>query len=219
MEAQQEGDLLDGSSGGSSGGITGGNNSSGTNKPGGSSSSGSTNQGGSNNTQNASNNANLKELHLSVEGLSPAFQKTVTRYNLVVGEEIEQISVNAIPEDSKANVNITGNTNLKIGTNEIKIVVTAQDKKTTKNYIIEVTKTKNPELANANLENLAIENVTLDPEFSPDITNYNAIIGSDVEKLNILAIPQIEGANVEIIGADNIQFRRKYHNNKSNSKR
>ena len=177
---------------------------------------GSSNQGGNANTgsstQPTSNNANLKELHLSVEGLSPAFQKSVTRYNLVVAEDISQITVNAIAEDTKATVNITGNTDLKIGTNEIRITVTAQDKKTTKAYIIEVTKTENPELANANLENLAIENVTLEPEFSPDIISYNAVIASEVENIHILAVPQVEGANVEIVGADTIQFRRKYNN-------
>ena len=159
-----------------------------------------------------SNNANLKELHLSVEGLSPAFQKTVTRYNLVVGEDIGEISVNAIAEDSKATISVTGNTGLKIGANEIRVTVTAQDKKTTKTYTIEVTKTQNPELANANLENLAIENVTLEPAFSADIISYHAVVASEVENIHILAVPQVEGANVEIVGADSIQFRRKYYN-------
>jgi hypothetical protein len=69
-----------------------------------------------------------------------------------------------------------------------------------------VTKTENPDLANANLENLAIENVTLEPEFSPDIIEYNAIIASNVDSIHILAVPQIEGATVEITGVDNIQF-------------
>lgn len=193
-----------GGSGGTSGGSIGGTTSGGSNKPSGSTG-GSTNQGGSS-TQNKSTNANLKELHLSVEGLSPAFQKTITRYNLVVGDDVNQIAVNAIPEDSNAKVSVTGNTNLKIGANEIKITVTAQDGKTTKMYVIEVTKTENPELANANLENLAIENVTLEPEFSADITSYNAVVASTQEAIHILAIPQIEGANVTITGADNIQF-------------
>lgn len=107
-------------SGGSTGGATGGGSSQGT-----------TNQGGNTNTgnttaQNASKNANLKELHLNVEGLSPAFQKTITRYNLVVGDDVNQIAVNAIPEDSNAKVSVAGNTNLKSGVNEIKITVTAR---------------------------------------------------------------------------------------------
>lgn len=194
-----------GGSSGTTGGTTGGVTTGGTNTG------ASTNQGGSSSsgniaTQAASSNANLKELHLNVEGLTPAFQKTVTRYNLVVGNDISQISVNAVPEETNAKVSVTGNTNLQVGTNEVRIIVTAPDGKTTKTYTIEVTKTENPDLANANLETLAIENVTLEPEFNPDITMYNAIIGSEVETINILAIPQIEGASVQITGADNLQF-------------
>lgn len=196
-----------GTTGGGSSGTTGGTTGGNTNQ--GSSNQGGTNQGGNSNTGNTqtlSTNANLKELHLNVEGLSPAFQKTITRYNLIVGNDISQISVNAIPEEANAKVSVTGNTNLNVGVNEIKITVTAPDGKTTKSYIIEVTKTENPDLANANLETLAIENVTLDPEFNPDVTSYNAIIGSEIENIRILAIPQIEGANVQITGADNIMF-------------
>ncbi len=115
--------------------------------------------------------------------------------------------MNAIPEDANAKVSVTGNTNLQVGVNEIQISVTAPDAKTVKKYVIEVTKTENPDLANANLENLAIENVTLEPEFSPDILSYTAIINSQVETIHILAIPQIEGATVQVTGADNIQFR------------
>ena len=193
--------------------TTGGSGTTGGTTTGGSTNQGGTNQGGSSSsgnttTQTASTNANLKELHLNVEGLSPAFQKTITKYNLIVGDNVNQITVNAIPEDTKAKVQVTGNTNLKAGVNEIRITVTAEDGKTVKNYTIEVTKTQNPDLANANLENLAIENVTLEPAFSPDITEYNAIVSNDVETIHILAVPQIEGANVQINGADNIQFRR-----------
>ena len=192
----------------STGGSTGGST---TNKPSGGNTGGSTTKpsGGTtnnNNTDSASNNANLKELHLSVEGLSPAFQKTITRYNLIVGQEVNAISVNAIPEDGNAKVSVTGNTNLQIGVNEIQISVTAPDGKTVKNYKIEVTKTENPDLANANLENLAIENVTLEPEFSQDVLSYSAIINSDVETIHLLAVPQIEGATVQVTGADNLQF-------------
>lgn len=188
-----------GSSGGSgsTGGTTGNTNQ------------GSSNQGGNSNTgniQTLSANANLKELHLNVEGLSPAFQKTVTRYNLIVENDISQININAIPEEANAKVSVTGNTNLNVGVNEVVITVTAPDGKSTKRYVIEVTKTQNPDLANANLETLAIENVTLEPEFNADVTLYNAIISSDVENINLLAIPQIEGASVTVTGSDNINF-------------
>lgn len=195
-----------GNTGGSTGGSTGGT----TNKP---SSGGTTNKpttgntnAGTGNTTAVSTNANLKELHLSVEGLTPSFNKNTTNYNIVVDNAVENINITAVPEDSNAKVSISGNTNLQVGLNKISIKVTAPDNKTTKTYTINATKTDNPDLANANLENLAIENVTLNPEFNANVLKYTAEIGSDVETLNILAVPQIEGATVNIQGKDNIQF-------------
>lgn len=191
-----------GNQGGSSGGSSGGT----TNKPSG----GTTNKpstGTNNNTSSsASKNANLKELHLDVEGLSPRFNKNTTNYSIVVGDNVDSIAVNAIPEDSIASVSVTGNTGLAVGVNKINIKVTAPDKKTTKTYTINVTKTANPDLANASLENLAIENVILTPEFSADIFEYSAKVGSTIDTLNILAVPQIEGANVTIQGNEKLQF-------------
>lgn len=186
-----------GSSGGSSGGTTNKPSGGTTNKPG---------TGTNNNTSSVSKNANLKELHLNVEGLSPRFNKNTTNYSIVVSDNVDSITINAIPEDSNASVNVTGNTGLAVGVNKINIKVTAPDKKTTKNYTINVTKTANPDLANASLENLAIENVALIPEFSADIFEYNTKIGSSFSNLNILAVPQIEGASVTIQGNENLQF-------------
>lgn len=156
-------------------------------------------------TTTLSSNANLKSLHLNIEGLTPAFNKNVVTYNLVVSDNINNINVNASPEDSNAKVSITGNNNLVTGLNKINIKVTAQNGKNSKTYTINVTKTANLEGANANLENLAIENVSLNPEFSADITNYTAEVDYDIEKLNILAVPQIEGANVQIIGNEDLK--------------
>jgi hypothetical protein len=117
--------------------TTGSNNTGNTNTgtSGGNANTGSTgNSSNSNsNTQTVSSNANLKELHLNIEGLSPAFQKTITKYNIIVGNDINQININAIPEEQNAKVEITGNTNLKTGINQIKIIVTAQDRKNCKN--------------------------------------------------------------------------------------
>lgn len=176
------------------GGTTGGGNNQSTNKP-----------SGGNNTTTVSKNANLKELHLDVEGLSPSFSKNITNYNIII-QDINNINVNAIPEDSKAKISIKGNTNLKIGLNKIAIKVTAEDGKTTKTYTINATKTNNPDLANATLENLAIENVTLDPEFNKDITEYTTELSSEISSLNILAVPQIEGASINIQGNENLNF-------------
>lgn len=123
---------------------------------------------------------------------------------MVIQDNIENIDVNAIPEDSKSSVQITGNTNIQIGENRIVITVTAENG-SAREYYINVTKTENIQLANANLENLAIENTNLIPEFNPDVTEYKVTIEEDVQNLNILAVPQIENATVVITGNENLQ--------------
>ena len=104
-----------------------------------------------------------------------------------------------------AKVEITGNTNLKNGLNKIEITVTSEDKLNKNKYIVNVTKTRNAENANANLETLAIENYTLVPEFNNNATNYNVQVSSDEEKLNILAIPSNMEAKVQIDGNDKLK--------------
>lgn len=136
----------------------------------------------------------MKELHLNIEGLSPAFNKNTLQYYLVVSNLINDIEVTAVAEDSSAKVEITGNKNLVIGSNKIEIRVVSSDGTASKTYIINVSKTEDKELGNASLENLAIENVTITPEFSSDIFEYTAEVGSNVESLNILAVPQREKA-------------------------
>ena len=198
-----------GSGGGSSSGETGGTGSSGnsgtittpptTNPP-----VNNNNSGTGNNTNQQNQKSNLKSLQINVEGISPNFNKNTTVYYVTISENISNINVTAVPEDSKASVQISGNTNIQIGNSQTKILVTAENGNK-KEYIINLTKTNNPELANASLENLAIENVTLVPEFNADITDYTAEIWEDMEKLNILAVPQIEAANVIIEGNENLQ--------------
>lgn len=148
------------------------------------------------NTNNESNNINLnlKELHLNVEGINPAFNANTTQYYLVVSNFINDIEVVAIPEDASAGVEVTGNTNLVMGNNEIFVKVISSDGSASKTYAINVSKTEDRERGNANLENLAIENIDIIPEFNSDIFKYTAEVGSNIENLNILAVPQRENA-------------------------
>ena len=152
-----------------------------------------------------SSNNNLKSLQLDIEGISPTFNKNTTQYYITIPENTNNINITALPEDAKANIQITGNTNIPVGNSQIKILVTAE-KGNQKQYLINVTKTNNSELSNANLENLAIENVTLIPEFNSEITDYTAEFSEDIQSLNILAIPQREAATVTIEGNENLQI-------------
>ena len=150
-------------------------------------------------------NANLQALRLNIEGITPNFENNIYEYYLTVDNNIKEIEVLAITENPNANVDVSGNTNLKDGLNVINIVVTSEDKTTKNTYTIQVTKTSNLELANNNLEILAIENTLLYPPFDMTNTNYKAEISNELDNINILAIPQNENAVVKITGKDNLK--------------
>ncbi len=153
----------------------------------------------------ASNNSKLKNLRLNHEGMTPVFSPDITEYYFLT-EDLSALEVTAIPENTNANVTISGNSNFKEGLNTIVIEVTSPDKTSKTQYTISVTKTKDLEKANTNLETLAIENVTIEPEFTNDIYQYNVIVSNTTENLNILAIPERQNAKVEVTGGKNLQY-------------
>ena len=151
-------------------------------------------------------NTNLSILRLNHEGISPEFQKDIKTYYFVTDKVIENLDVTAIPENSKATVTIIGNRNLQMGNNIITITVEAEDKSNTSEYKIYVTRTANLELANASLETLAIRQAALNPEFDSNMTEYKAEIANDINKIDLLAIPQRQNATVTISGSEEMQI-------------
>lgn len=156
-------------------------------------------------TDTQAQNANLQSLRLNKEGLIPSFQKDIHQYYLTVLNDVNDIDVIAISENPNATIEIIGNNNLKEGLNTILIKVFSEDKMTNNIYTINVTKTSNIELANNNLEILAIENVLLYPQFQSSVTNYRAEVSNNISSLNILAIPENENAIVQIHGKDDLK--------------
>ena len=157
--------------------------------------------GETNEQQNISDSdSGLAELRLNHEGISPEFNSDIKEYYFIAHEGISDLEVTAIPNNNNANVTVSGNNNLQFGKNTINIKVEWKDQTNTSEYKIYVTRTKNIELANANLETLAVRQATLTPEFNNDITKYNIEISNNVNKIDILAIPERENATVEIIG-------------------
>ena len=151
------------------------------------------------------NSTQLKSLRLNVEGIVPDFETDIYDYSLTLPEqlkEIKDIEVLPIAENENAKIEVSGNKNLKDGLNIINVVVTNQGK--SQEYKIKVTKTQNLEMANTNLENLAIEYAILSPEFNEQITRYNTQVANEINQLNILAIPENEQGKVEILGNNNL---------------
>ena len=147
----------------------------------------------------------MQVLRLDREGITPDFSPEIHEYYLTIPTNIQEIEVLAMSENPNATIQITGNTNLQNGLNIIRIQVISLDKTQSNTYTIQVTKTDDTELANTNLEILAIENVLLVPPFNNSCTNYQAQIANEQNDLNVLAIPENERAIVTVTGKDNLK--------------
>lgn len=155
-------------------------------------------------TSTKSSNAHLSKLQINQEGLTPNFNKNKTSYAVTVGENVNDLKVTAVAEDSKSKVAISGNTGLKNGDNKVYITVTAQDG-TKKVYTITVTKTGDANKSNSYLQNLIVENAILSPEFSKEIFEYDCgTVGKSVETLKILAFGENENVKIDITGNDKL---------------
>lgn len=158
-----------------------------------------------NTNETPSFNTNLKSLRLDVAVLTPDFSPNNLQYEAVVNESVANIDVLAVPEDSSSTIGITGNNDLQLGSNLIQVTVTAQNG-SKRTYNITVYKSNEADNSNSFLENLALENVFLIPEFKFDEFNYRAELDSTQDSINVLAVPQIEEATVNIQGHENIVF-------------
>lgn len=82
-----------------------------------------------------SNNANLKSL--TVDEYQISFSASITNYSVIVDEDTLSLGINYETEDKNAIVNIEGNEKISNGS-KVKLIVTAEDGKTTNTYIIDV---------------------------------------------------------------------------------
>lgn len=170
------------SNGGSTGGNTGGEsneNNGGT--------SGGTN-GGSAGENNSGNNGgtpaepkpvlsgdnSLKSLTLSAGTLSPAFESSTVNYTAAVANDVTNVAVSAVVSNEKAAVqSVSGNTNLKVGQNVIKIVVKAENG-TTATYTINVNR------LSANLEEPEPTEAPVDTKTEVSFLNASYLITEQI---------------------------------------
>ncbi len=149
-----------------------------------------------------SNDSYLSKLSVSNHNISPSFDPNTTSYKLTVDNSVKNLTVNATPNDNKANVSISGNNNLSVGKNNIIVEVQAEDG-TKKLYKIEVT--RNPAKNNENntskkSNNNNLESISGIPNlvFDPNTTDYDVIVPFEVTNINTSAKPANSKAKVTI---------------------
>ena len=101
------------------------------------SSGGSTSSSNNSESKNKSSNNNLSSMEIDIEGFT--FNPEITEYNLEVPYNTKIISIKAISESDRAVVTGAGEKALKVGENNYRIVITAEDG-TTKEYKISITR-------------------------------------------------------------------------------
>ncbi len=133
-------------------------------------------------TRNRKTEARLSSLQITDSTLDPNFDKDIYEYHLKTN--YDSLTIKAIPLDKDATFEIIDNHDFVVGHNEVIIRVTAQDGKTTQDYILHVEKEKS---FNNNLKLLEVDGYELTPEFSKTTTVYHVNVGHDVNNIVIQA--------------------------------
>ena len=117
-------------------------------------------------------------------------------YEINVKNEINEITITAIPEKTTTNVVGNGKYNLEIGKNIINIVATAEDG-TNKEYKIIVNRAKSD---NAYLKKVFAKEGELYENFEKTTTEYHMKVQDDVESLNLEIETEDKDATYKVIG-------------------
>ncbi len=128
------------------------------------------------------------------------FQQYTYEYYVTVPKTIDKYEVEAIPEDKdpSVKVSIKGNTNLIPGMNDCIITVTAQNGDT-RTYIIHAYKEVNRSTLLTDLKVMnGLEELTLEPTFSPYLNNYTLNVLNSVSEVNI--VTTLEDTTASITG-------------------
>lgn len=154
------------------------------------------------------NNPLLREILIDGKQIEPQFDQFITDYVMAVDSSKEKINIEAVTDDPNAKAEIIGDTNLKSGKNDFEIKVTAEDGKTKNSYFLHITR-GDVGKANANLKNIEVEGLVLNPKFNEKDTKYLVEYDGYIEKLNISAITENQNAKIEIL--DNSNFNSTTH--------
>lgn len=150
-------------------------------------------------TRKANTEARLASLQVTDSKLSPNFDKDQYEYSL--STTFTSLNISAIPLDSNATVEVIGNQNLQLGNNQVIIRVTAHDKVTTKDYILNVEKEKSK---NNNLESLEVVGKDFTPDFSKTTTVYYLDVDNKTETIQVNATAEDENATITGDGLVNL---------------
>ena len=142
--------------------------------------------------------------------LSPVFSPDTTGYSALVAYEVDVVSVNAVPADRRASLEVTPvgdnygllgaqRVSLDVGLNTVTVVVTAEDG-TTADYTVAVTRaneTTPPELGSATVDGSRVAlsyNENLDEDSAPTGAEFAVRVTDSFD--DTMSTPTVEGVSV-----------------------
>lgn len=138
---------------------------------------------------------------LSVPGTNLSFDKNTYNYTVTVGYEIENIPIYAFAESAKAKVTIKGDTNFRVGTNQIEITVSNNNKVKIYNIYI-IRKESGLKISKDNyLNTLTIKGFNI--KFDPNVLDYSVKIKRE-RSLLITATARDNHAEVYMYGNNDL---------------
>ena len=148
------------------------------------------------------NDASLSSLSIKnndeIVNISPDFNSKTTSYTASVDNTVAELNVLATTTDPNASYYVLGSNYLVGGSNTVKVIVTAEDGTTTKEYNITVEKDKS---TNNYLSSLSVENHEISPEFDKNTKKYSLTVNKEISNINILA--QAEDSRSTVTGIGN----------------
>lgn len=161
---------------------------------------------------------NLSGLSISIGTLDQTFNKDIKEYNVTgIKDTINSLTITPtcaqegctwimscpLGECSVTNPTEKGRIALQTGANKVSIVVTSEDKKSNKTYILNIYRGE-VAASSAYLSGLEIKDATLSPAFDSMVNDYTLTVGLDIEKLDIITTTEDPNATVVIKGNENL---------------
>ena len=143
-----------------------------------------------------SGNCMLESLSVTNVEKDIEFDQDVLEYYMIVPNETDHLDIEAIPEVKTLTPIIIGNTNLKVGLNDIYIIINAENGEQLV-YIIHAYRMMSGNTFLSNLEVYSGETkLEMTPEYNKILDTYTIYVPNEVQNINIVTTPEVTTTSV-----------------------
>ena len=135
----------------------------------------------------------IMKLEVEEGKLNPEFNKEIKEYEVLVPNEVEKLTMHVTLEEESASYKEEGNENFIVGRNEVRIVVTSENKEE-ETYVITVIRQA---ASNNYLSNIEVDKGELTPKFRKDIMTYEVELPHIEKEITVSATPEVESTTVK----------------------